>query len=83
MGRLVSSGYAHLGEDRGPLSSIVTLTLAGETAYEAIVGEAQRRDEILLADLGRDERSALDAVADRMMKNALDLLARERSALDG
>lgn len=79
LGRLVSSGHALLSQNRGPFSSIVTLTPAGDEAYAAIVAEARRRDEILLSALSRTERRTFNAVVDRLTENALGLLDHERN----
>lgn len=77
LGRLVSSGYALLGERRGPFSAMVALTPEGEALYDAVVAEAERRNEIFLAELTAKERRVLDSVTERLMKNALVLLERE------
>jgi DNA-binding MarR family transcriptional regulator len=81
LGRLVSSGHAQISENRGPFSAIVTLKPAGEAAYDAIVAEAHRRDQILLSELSRTERRTFDAVVDRLTENALNLLTDERSSV--
>jgi DNA-binding MarR family transcriptional regulator len=79
--RLIALGLAARHKERGVASEVVTITPAGEAAYDAIAREAHRRDERLTADLTVRERRALTSILDRLTQNALDLLMREKAAL--
>lgn len=79
LNRLIALGLASRKKERGIASVVITITPAGEAAYEAIAIEAGRRDALLVADLTRAEQRALVSMLDRLTQNALDLLTQEKA----
>jgi DNA-binding MarR family transcriptional regulator len=79
LNRLVAQGIASRAKQAGVSSVVVAITAKGEAAYEAVLEEARRRDERLIADLTMREYRTLVSILDRMTENALALLEHERA----